>query len=100
MKNRHISNNIRLVLDILDYSYLIDENSFILFLDFHKAFDTVEHNFLFSSLKVFGFAEVFCAAIETLYNNANCSIKLKHGTTSRFDLKRGIVLSLRIFSCL
>lgn len=32
----------------------------------------------------------FCAAAETLYNNANCSIKLKHGTTSRFELKRGI----------
>ncbi|KAJ0029318.1 hypothetical protein NQD34_004315 [Periophthalmus magnuspinnatus] len=34
MQNRHISNNIRLVLDILDYSHLISDESFILFLDF------------------------------------------------------------------
>jgi hypothetical protein len=40
MRNRHISNNVRLVLDILHYSDLITEDSFILFLDFYKAFDT------------------------------------------------------------
>ena len=31
MRNRHISNNVRLVLDILDYSDLITKDSFILF---------------------------------------------------------------------
>lgn len=59
MRNRHISNNIRLVLDILDYSDLITEDSFILFLDFYKAFDTVEHQFLFHSLEKFGFGDFF-----------------------------------------
>lgn len=41
MKNRHIVNNIRLVLDLLDYSDIIDTNVFILFLDFKKAIDSV-----------------------------------------------------------
>ena len=36
MRNRHISNNIRLVLDLLDYSDLITEDSFILCLFFIK----------------------------------------------------------------
>lgn len=31
------------VLDILDYSELIGDNGFILFLDFYKTFDTVEN---------------------------------------------------------
>lgn len=31
---RHIVNNIRLILDLLDYSDLIHEDSFLLFLDF------------------------------------------------------------------
>lgn len=52
MKNRHIS-NLRLVLDLLDYSKLVPENSFILFLDFYKAFDTTENQFIFYSLKLF-----------------------------------------------
>lgn len=47
MENRHISNNIRLVLDILDYPEYIQNDSFILFLDFYKAFDSIEHEFIF-----------------------------------------------------
>lgn len=31
MRNRHISNNVRLVLDIIDYSDLVSDESFILF---------------------------------------------------------------------
>ncbi len=34
MKNRHISNNIRLILDLLDYSDLVSNDALILFLDF------------------------------------------------------------------
>lgn len=59
MRNTHISNNIRLVLDILDYSDLLSEDSFILFLDFHKAFDAIEHQIIFCSLEKFGFGEFF-----------------------------------------
>uniref|UniRef100_A0A3P9KLZ3 Reverse transcriptase domain-containing protein n=1 Tax=Oryzias latipes TaxID=8090 RepID=A0A3P9KLZ3_ORYLA len=62
----------------------------MLFLDFFKAFDTVEHNFLYRSLQKFGFGDYFCKVIKTLYNNATCSIKLKHGSSPRFDIKRGI----------
>uniref|UniRef100_A0A669D202 Reverse transcriptase domain-containing protein n=1 Tax=Oreochromis niloticus TaxID=8128 RepID=A0A669D202_ORENI len=90
MRNRHISNNIRLVLDLLDYSDLVPDNSFILFLDFYKAFDTIEHQFIFHSLEKFGFGEFFCKAVKTLYTNGNSSIKMINGSTPRFDLKRGI----------
>ena len=40
MRKRHISNNIRLVLDLIDYSSLCSDDSLIFFLDFYKAFDT------------------------------------------------------------
>lgn len=55
MNNRHISNNIKLVLDLLDYSDVISDDRWILFLDFYKAFDSVEHQFIFSALEKFGF---------------------------------------------
>ncbi len=51
MPKRHIANNIRLVLDLLDYSELINDDSFILFLDFYKAFDSLNHEFILLSLK-------------------------------------------------
>ncbi len=40
MAKRHISSNIRLVLDILDYNHFVNSDALILFLDFYKAFDT------------------------------------------------------------
>lgn len=52
MRNRHISNNIWLVLDILDYPELVNNESFILFLDFYKAFDSTEHEFIFKTLNL------------------------------------------------
>lgn len=44
MRCRHISNNIRLVLDLIDYPDLYSDEAYILFLDFRKAFDKIEHN--------------------------------------------------------
>ncbi len=46
-KKTDISNNIRLVLDLLDYSELVRDDSYILFMDFYKAFDSIEHGFIF-----------------------------------------------------
>ncbi len=40
MKGRSIHNNIRLVLDILDYHEWTEDYGYILFWDFRKAFDT------------------------------------------------------------
>ncbi len=49
MQDRHISNNMRLILDIFDYYDIINEDSYIFFFfDYYKAFDTLEHVF-FSS---------------------------------------------------
>ncbi len=79
MRKRHISNNIRLVLDIIDYSFLCPDDSFILFLDFYKAFDTVEHNFIFQTIEKFGFGDFFCKAVRTMYCKGNSSIRLKMG---------------------
>uniref|UniRef100_A0A3B3HE69 Reverse transcriptase domain-containing protein n=1 Tax=Oryzias latipes TaxID=8090 RepID=A0A3B3HE69_ORYLA len=61
-----------------------------LFFYFYKAFDTIEHQFIFNSLKLFGFGDFFCNAVRTLYSNGNSSIKMRHGSTPRFDLKPGI----------
>lgn len=90
MKGRHISNNIRLVLDILDYKDLFDEKALILFLDFYKAFDTVEHSFIFEALRHFGFKDNFRDMVKTLYTRTNSCVSMAHGTSPRFDVNRGI----------
>ncbi len=51
MKGRSIHNNIRLVFDLLDYRHLIEDDGFILFIDFYKAFDSIEHALIFDCLR-------------------------------------------------
>lgn len=90
MSNRHISSNIRLIFDLLDYSEYINSEALILFLDFYKAFDTIEHNFLFLTLQNFGFGPNFVSTVQMLYKNINSCVMLYPHTTSRFPVKRSV----------
>ncbi len=54
MRGRSIHNNIRLVIDLLDYRHLIEDDGFILFLDFNKAFNSIEHPFILQCILGFG----------------------------------------------
>jgi len=90
MTGRSIHNNIRLVLDLLDYRHLIKDDGFILFIDFYKAFDSIEHPFIFDCLKFFGLGHKFRNIIKSLYENSNSSVSLSGGTSPRFPINRGI----------
>ncbi len=90
MKGRSIHNNIRLVFDLLDYRHLIEDDGFILFIDFYKAFDSIEHPFIFVFLRLFGFGEKFRKIIKSLYENSNSSFSLPGGTSPRISINRGI----------
>ncbi len=90
MPGRNIVNNIRLILDMIDYNEIIPDESFILFVDFYKAFDTVSRQFMFKVTESFGFGNRFLRAVKTLYKGSNSSIKVTNGTTPRFNISRGI----------
>ncbi|XP_035990507.1 uncharacterized protein LOC118562322 [Fundulus heteroclitus] len=90
MKERHIANNIRLVLDLIEYKDFLKDEHLILFLDFQKAFDTVSHKFIIDSLNFFNFGQTFINAVKTLYMGGNSCIKLANGTSPRFYIKKGI----------
>jgi len=75
MANRHISSNIRLILDLLDYNQFVNSDALILFLDFYKAFDTVDRHFLLQSLHAFGFGNKFIQAVEMFYKGINSFIE-------------------------
>lgn len=90
VKGRHISNNLRLVLDLLDYADFVKSDAIILFLDFYKAFDTTEHEFLLQSLKLFGFGSSFANIIEMFYKGITSSVIVNMFTSQRFSIRRGV----------
>jgi len=55
VKARYIGQNIRLITDIMKVTELESIPGLAIFIDFKKAFDTVDWNFLFRALQVFNF---------------------------------------------
>ena len=67
IKGRYMGTNIRLVIDIIDYFDMMNDSGFLLMLDFKKAFDSIEWNFLLRSLQYFNFGPAFIEWVETIY---------------------------------
>ena len=57
--------------------------------DFEKAFDSVEHNFIFAVLKSFGFGSQFIQWVRTFLKNAESCVLNNGHSTGYFMLERG-----------
>ena len=69
IKGRYIGDNARLILDIFEYCTENNQDGLLLFLDFEKAFDSIEWNFLFKTLEKFNFGDNSIRWINILYTN-------------------------------
>ncbi len=76
--------------DIYDFAFNNNINLGSLSLDQEKAFDRVDHNFRFETLKAFGFGEIFISTIKLLYNEATCMIHIVGGLSVPVKVHRGI----------
>ena len=59
IKGRYISENIRLIIDLIDYTKQKNIPGIAIFFDFRKAFDSVEWDYIAKVLDVFNFGEDF-----------------------------------------
>ncbi len=77
------------MLDLLDYAVNVEDGAIILFLDFFKAFDTVENEFMFKTIALFGFGNNFLK-IKMFYTDISSPVILNTATTKRFNINRGL----------
>ena len=75
IKTRFIGQNIRLVEDIIEYIEEKEKQGIILFIDFEKAFDFLEWQFMLKSLKNYNFGNQFIQWISTIYSNPTVAYK-------------------------
>ena len=55
IKGRSIAQSVHLIADIIEYTEALNTPGIALFLDFKKAFDSIEWNFIFKTLATLGF---------------------------------------------
>ena len=90
IKNRQMSENIRKVIEIIDYLELEDLPGLIMTIDFEKAFDKIEWKFIFKTLEYFNFGERYIRYVKLLYNDSS-SCCINNGWSSEFfHLGRGV----------
>ena len=79
---RFIAENNMLLHEIIEYT-TINKNSMgglLLFLDFEKAFDRVDHDFMFKVLEKLAFPTEFISWIQLLYSEATSQVRINNIT--------------------
>ena len=74
LMGRNIGSNIRLILDIIDYTDFNDIPGAISLLDIEKALDSVNHDFLFQVIKHFNFRDQYISWIKLFSSRKSYAI--------------------------
>ncbi|XP_071138839.1 uncharacterized protein [Mytilus edulis] len=110
IKNRYIGFNIRQIQDIIDHAEYFNIEGALLFIDFSKAFDSLEWPFMYEALKKFGLPNPFIKWVKTLYKDITGCMLNNGWVSSPYNIKRGIrqgcplsslifVIAVEILSC-
>ena len=83
IKNRFIGENIRLIDGVIKYTAAKNIPGLLLFLDFEKAFDTLEWPFIQRTLQHFGFGLPIQKWIKVFYRDIESCV-LNNGWASNF----------------
>ena len=86
---RKIDHTIHMLRDLIDIVENEDTEAAFIFLDQEKAFDMVDHHFLYKTMEAFGIGNEFINWIKVLYCNAFTRIKINGHLTSTIPLRRG-----------
>ena len=76
------------------------KNIYFRFIDYAKAFDCVNHNKLWKTLKEMGIPDHLTCLLRNIYAGQEATVRAGHGTTDWFQIgkKKGCILSPCLFN--
>ena len=86
LKGRFIGENIRLINSVIDYAEKQNIPGLLLFVDFEKAFDTLEWTFVEKTLSFYNFGESIKSWIKLLYTDITSCIQNNGWSSDFFQL--------------
>ena len=90
IKGRTISDNIRLIFDIIDYANRKNVPGAVLSIDQYKAFDSLNWPFIFAALKCYGFGKSIIEWIRILYKKPQCCMINNNFLSVFFNVEKGV----------
>ena len=76
---------------IIEETKLCNLDAVFIFVDFSKAFDSVDRSLMLEILALYGIPEQLIKAIQVLYTNTTATIYTPDGETQPIDIKAGIL---------
>ena len=75
---------------IMEKAREFQKNIYFCFIDYAKAFDSVDHNKLWKILKEMGIPDHLICPLRNLYSDQEETVKIGHGTTDWFQKGKGV----------
>ena len=79
-----------MIRDLIDLVDAEDTEAAFIFLDQEKAFDRVDHDFLYKTMEAFGIGPTFIRWIKIIYSNASTRVRVNGYLTPKIPLRRGV----------
>ena len=96
MKGRFIGENIRLINSIIQYATEKNIPGLLLFIDFEKAFHSLEWSFIHGTLRSYGFGASLINWVKTLYSHTESCILNNGWASNFFEIQRGVRQGCRL----
>ena len=87
---------------LMEVSREYQKNVYLCFIDYSKAFDCIDHNRLWFSLRSMGIMEHLIVLMRNLYEGQEATVHTSHGDTEWFGISKGVqqgcILSAYLFN--
>ena len=88
MKGRTIFDAVRTIDNIMEFTERYQMNGLLVAIDFQKAFDLINHDFMFKALSVFNFGPSLIRWIQIFYKNISSTVMNNCYMTAPFKILR------------
>ena len=75
---------------IIEKAREFQKNMYFCFIDYAKAFDCMDHNKLWKTLKEMGIQELLTCLLRNLHAGQEATVRTGHGTTDWFQIGKGV----------
>ena len=99
-KGRGTRDQIANICWIMEKARELQKIIYFCFIDYAKAFDCVDHNKLWKTLKGMGVINHLFCLLRNLYAGQEATVRTRHGTTNCFKIGKGLHQSCILSLCL
>ena len=89
-RDRGTRDQIANILWIIEKAREFQKNIYFCFVDYAKAFDCVDHNKLWKTLKKMGIPCHLICLLRNLYAGQEATVRTAHGSTDWFQIRKGV----------